>query len=81
MWLLATAIQEVCWNLLQDEVKHENETAEVHVIIVTVQIQSAVASGVAQVFKWAAAQGTAEWASEGAGERAEGVMLPTASWV
>lgn len=67
--------------LLQDEIKHEDEAAEVHVVILTVQVESAVARGVAKVFKGAAAQGAAERAPEGAGERAEGVVLAPATWI
>lgn len=68
-------------HLLQDEVKHKDEAAEVHVIVLTVQIESAVACGMAQVLKGAAAQGAAERAPEGAGERTEGVVLPTPPWI
>lgn len=67
--------------LLQDEIKHEDEAAEVHVVILTVQVESAVARGVAKVFKGAAAQGAAERAPEGTGERAQGVVLPPATWI
>lgn len=42
-------------HLLQDEVKHEDEATEVHVVIITVQIQGAVTGGVSQVFEGAAA--------------------------
>lgn len=34
-----------------------------------------------QIFKGAATQGAAEWASEGAREGTEGVVLPAASWI
>lgn len=40
-----------------------------------------MASGMAEVFEGAAAQGATEWAPEGAGKRAEGVVLPPATWV
>lgn len=68
-------------HLLQDEVKHEDETAEVHVVIITVEVQGAVAGSMTQVFERAAAQRAAEWTPEGAGEGAEGVVMPTATWI
>lgn len=70
-----------CGHLLQDEVKHEYKAAEVHVVIFTVQVQSAVAGGVTQVFEGAAAERAAERAPEGAREGTEGVVLPAASRV
>lgn len=70
---------KVIHHLLQDEVKHEDETAKVHVIIITVEVQGTIASGVTQVFKGAAVQGAAEGAPEGAGEGAQGVVLPASA--
>lgn len=78
---MVAIFHQLCGHLLEDEVKHEDEAAQVHVVIVTVQIQSTVASSVPQVFKGAATQRAAERAAEWTGERAQGVVLSTASWI
>lgn len=39
------------FHLFKDEIKHQNEAAQVYVIIITIEIQSAVSCGVTEVLE------------------------------
>lgn len=63
--------------LFKEEVKHKNEAAQVHVIILVVQVQSTVPRGMAQIPEGA----TVQRASEGAWEWTKCALLPSTTWV
>ncbi len=60
-------------HLFKHQVKHEDEAAQVHVVVVAVQVQGAVSGGVAEVLEGAAAQG----APERTGKRTQVIVLPS----
>lgn len=68
--------------LLEDEVEHEDEAVEVHVVLFAVQVEGAVSGSMAQVLEGAAAEGAAvQRAGEGAGQGAQCVVLPVTPWI
>lgn len=66
-------------HLFEEKVEHENETGQIHVVILAVQVQGAVSGGVTQVPEGAAAQRAPERAPERAGKWAQCVVLAPAA--